>query len=386
MKKLAADVWTGLRTGPARAGLAFSSLALGLFAVTILLSTLDALRRQSRDLVEAFGAGSFVLVRSASAPEEDAAWNRRQAEFFQENLGAAALVSGVKWLSPPAGADFAVATTDGQLARARGWRLVEGRALDDGDVRQGSRHAMASATLCRQNRWRTGDIILLGNEPFRLVGCFDAGGDPALGVAKEAVFIPYTADALEKGGETALSRVDALLFRAGKGTSPEVLKRRVSALLKQPGLGLEGVDWITPESLLQGIRRWQRAIGWTAGAGGALGLLLGAVTLAGMLLTGVRERVPEIGLRRALGARRSEIAGLFVAESLALTGAAAAAGMCAAEVALRGLGGRFPLPFHFGAGTRLLPLALAVAIALLCSIGPAWMAARLPPAEALRNE
>jgi ABC-type antimicrobial peptide transport system permease subunit len=40
-----------------------------------------------------------------------------------------------------------------------------------------------------------------------------------------------------------------------------------------------------------------------------------------MLLTGVRERVAEIGLRRALGARRSEIAGLFVAEALALTGA-----------------------------------------------------------------
>ena len=68
MKKLAADIWIGVRTGPARAGLAFVSLALGLFAVTILLSTLDALRRQSRDLVRTFGAGAFVLVRSASAP------------------------------------------------------------------------------------------------------------------------------------------------------------------------------------------------------------------------------------------------------------------------------------------------------------------------------
>lgn len=385
MKKLAADVWTGLRTGPARAGLAFSSLALGLFAVTILLSTLEALRRQSRDLVEAFGAGSFMLVRSASAPEP-AAWTRRQADFLRENLGSEAAVSGVKWLPPMAGVDFAMATTDGHLARTRGWRFTAGRALDELDVRQASRHAMASAGLCRRNRWRTGDLLPLGNELFRLVGCFDAGGDPALGAAQDAVFIPYTADALDMRGEEASVRVDALLFRAGEGTSPEALKRRVAALLEQPGLGTEGIEWITPESLLQGIRRWQRAIGWTAGAGGALGLLLGAVTLAGMLLTGVRERVPEIGLRRALGARQSEIAGLFVAESLALTGAAAAAGMLVAEGALRWLGGRFPLPFHFGAGVRLLPLALAGVIALGCSLGPAWMAARLPPAEALRNE
>lgn len=385
MKKLASDVWTGLRTGPARAGLAFSSLALGLFAVTILLSTLEALRKQSRDLVEAFGAGSFVLVRSASAPEP-ASWTRRQADFLRENLGTEAVVSAVKWLPPMAGVDFAVATADGHLARARSWRFTEGRALDEEDVRQGSRHAVASAGLCRQNRWRTGDIVRLGNEPFRLVGRFDAGGDPALGAAQNAVFIPYTADALEMRGEDTQGRVDALLFRAGEGTSPEGLKRRVAALLEQPGLGSKGIEWITPESLLAGIRRWQRAIGWTAGAGGALGLLLGAVTLAGMLLTGVRERIPEIGLRRALGARRSEIAGLFVAESLVLTGAAAVAGMLAAEGVLRWLGGRFPLPFHFGAGVRLLPLALAFVIALGCSMGPAWMAARLPPAEALRNE
>jgi hypothetical protein len=48
MNKFTSDLWTGLRTGPARAGLAFSSLALGLFAVTILLATFAALQRQAR--------------------------------------------------------------------------------------------------------------------------------------------------------------------------------------------------------------------------------------------------------------------------------------------------------------------------------------------------
>ena len=381
MKKLAADLWVGLRTGPARAGLAFFSLALGLFAVTILLSTLEALRQQARELVDSFGAGSFVLTRSA-----EPAWNRRQVEFFRENLGADAWVSGVKSLPSVAGSAVAAATADAGLARARGWRFVEGRALDERDILQGARHAMALAGLCRKNRWRVGEPILLGPEPYRLVGCFESGGDSVPGLSPETVFIPYTADALEMGNAEALVRVDALLFRARAGVSPESLQRRTAALLRQPGLDAEGVEWTTPETLLRGVRRWQRAIAWTAGSGGALGLLLGAVTLAGMLLTGVRERIPEIGLRRALGARRREIALLFVAESLALTGVAAVAGLLAAEGALRALGGRFPLPFHFGAETRILPLALALGLALLCSIGPAWMAARLPPAEALRNE
>ena len=381
MKRLAADLWAGLRTGPARAGLAFFSLALGLFAVTILLSTLEALRRQASELVDSFGAGAFVLTRSTASE-----WNRRQVDYFRANLGAEAWVSGVKSLPPAAGSDVAAATADADLAPARGWRFVEGRALDEADVLQGARHAVAPAGLCRKNHWKVGDLVLLGPEPYRLVGCFESGGDTVPGLAPETVFIPYTADALETGNAEALVRVDALLFRARAGISPEALQRRTAALLQQPGLGAEGVEWTTPETLLRGVRRWQRAIAWTAGSGGALGLLLGAVTLAGMLLTGVRERIPEIGLRRALGARRREIAMLFVAEALALTGAAAVAGLLAAEGALRALGGRFPLPFHFGAETRILPLALALGIALLCSIGPAWMAARLPPAEALRNE
>ncbi|MGD9612761.1 MAG: ABC transporter permease [Kiritimatiellia bacterium] len=381
MRKFAADLWAGLRTGPARAGLAFFSLALGLFAVTVLLATLEALRGQARELVDSFGAGSVALTRPA-----EPRWNRRQVEFFRANLGAEAWVSGVKTLPAVPGADFAVAAADAELAAARGWRMESGRALDELDVRQGARHAVAPAALCRARGWRTGATIAIGPEPYRLVGAYAAAGESVPGLAPETVFIPHAADALETESAAARTRVDVLLFRARPGTAPETLRRRIAALLAQPGIGAEGVEWTTPETLLRGVRRWQRAIGWTAGAGGALGLLLGAVTLAGMLLTGVRERVAEIGLRRALGARRREIAGLFVAEALALTGAAALAGLLAAEAALRLLGGRFPLPFEFGLQTRLLPLALAAGLALCCSAGPAWMAARLPPAEALRNE
>ena len=385
MKKFSADLWMGLRTGPARAALAFCSLALGLFAVTVLLSTLDALQRQAQDLVDSFGAGSFVLLHSAGAPPE-AAWNRSQVDYLRENLSPEARVSGVKILPSSAGSDFSVVTTDADWARARGWRFAEGRALDELDVRRGARVAVASAEHCRKNRWAVGDGVLLGHELFQLVGVFEFSGSSAGAIPENAVYIPYSADVLETGDGAALGRVDALLFCAREGRSPEALRRRVEALLNQPGMGLDGVEWVTPESLLQGIRSWQRAIAWTAGVGGGLGLLLGAVTLAGMLLTGVRERIPEIGLRRALGAKRGEIAGLFVAESLALTLAAALMGTVAAEGVLRWLGGRFPLPFHFGASTRFLPFLLACGLALLCSIGPAWMAARLPPAEALRNE
>lgn len=384
MNKTAADLWTGLRTGPARSVLALASLTVGFFAVAILLSTLDALRRQARELVQSFGAGAFVLLQTDAAPEPG--WNRRHVEFLRAYLADGALVSGLKTLPAPAGAEWTVIATDAEWAHARGWRFVAGRALDEWDVRQGARVAMASVELCRRNRWRAGDLIMLGHEPFRLVGCFESAGLPIAALPDNAVFIPHTADMLENRDENALRRVEAILFRAAAETAPEDLRQRVATLMSQPGFGPDGIEWVTPESLLQGIRRWQRAIAWTAGSGGGLGLLLGGVTLAGLLLTGVRERIPEIGLRRALGARRRDVAALFVAEALVLTGLSALAGMAAAEATLRVLGERFPLPFHFGLAARLLPFALGGVVGVLCSIGPAWRAARLPPAEALRND
>ena len=373
-----------MRTGPARAGLSFLSLMLGLFSVTLLLSTLDGLRRESRELVRQFGAGAFVLVKSRVG--DGSRWKRTDVDLFRQNLEETAWVSGIRTVTLPPGGDMMVVATDSFLAKARDWHIVEGRAIDFLDVRHGFRHVVIPAPLARENQWRTGQIILLGREPYRVAGVYDSGEGGVPTVPAQAVFIPYTADRLEANEEEALRRVDAILFNARTGMTPEALQRRVRALLSQPEMGEVGVEWITLDSLLAGIRRWQRAIVWTAGSGGALSLVLGAVTLAGMLLTGVRERIPEIGLRRALGARRSEVAGLFVAEALLLSGVAAVAGTLAAEVFLRCWAGRFPLPFHLGWGTRLVPLGMAWGIGLLCSAGPAWFAARMPPAEALRND
>lgn len=385
MRAFWADVWTGWRTGPARTALAFFSLALGLYAVAILLSTLDALQRQAEDLVRQFGAGAFVLIRPED-PEQAPSWSRDEVRNLRLALGPTARVSGLKTLPPDAADGLTVVAADEELARARDWAFVAGRGLDARDIRDGSRHAVASQDLCARHGWVSGQIILLGREPFRLIGCFAGGELPLPALTDQAVFVPHTADVLEADGEEDLRRVDAIVFRADAQTSPEHLRRRVAALLSQPEAPLSGAEWITPESLLAGIRRWQQAIAWTAGSGGVLSLLLGAAMLAGMLLTGVRERIPEIGLRRALGARRREVAGLFVTEAILLTLAAALAGMAGAEITLRGLGERFPLPFHFSWAVRLWPLALAMVIALACSLAPAWLAARLPPAEALRNE
>jgi putative ABC transport system permease protein len=99
----------------------------------------------------------------------------------------------------------------------------------------------------------------------------------------------------------------------------------------------------------------------------------------------VLDRIPEIGLRMAIGARRRDIAWLFIFEaagSSALGGALGAAlawlGVAAARAALG-------WPMAVDAEVLALPLAIAVVLGVGCSVGPAIRAAHLMPLEALNR-
>jgi putative ABC transport system permease protein len=115
-------------------------------------------------------------------------------------------------------------------------------------------------------------------------------------------------------------------------------------------------------------------------------LALGGTTLMSLMLANVRDRIPEIGLRRSLGAMPSDIAMLFVAEGCLVTAGASAAGIAAAG-AVAALGaGAFPAPVTLGGTAVLIPALASVGLGAIFSWWPARMAARLPPAEALRND
>ena len=119
----------------------------------------------------------------------------------------------------------------------------------------------------------------------------------------------------------------------------------------------------------------------------SIGLLVGGIGVMNIMLVSVTERTREIGVRKAIGARRSDIIAQFLTEAVVLTGLGGLAGMLFGWIVSRASHYAFPsLPTMVPLWAAGLGIVVSVGIGLFFGIWPASKAARLDPVEALRYE
>ncbi len=373
------DLAEGLTLRPGRMLLVLGALAAGFAALTLLLSALSGLRAAARTLRTELGAEVVAIVPAGERASGGGLLTEAHLRCLSRNFPAWSM-AGVRRFTPApggAGTKLAALAASPALAELRGWRPVDGRLLDGADELNGARCAVVSAAACARNGWRPGAAITVGGQVFTLVGILPDDGAAADGGAEGLLVVPLAA------WPVADARLDMLLVRGPRG--PEQTAAAALALLRQPDLRVGALAATTPEMLLAGLRRLQRNVGLLAGGAAGFGLFLGAALLTTLLGASVRDRTLEIGLRRALGAGRGAIAALFVAEACLLTAAAADFGLLLALPAARLLSQFGPVPFAVTPAVwLLLPLA-GLVLGALAAWSPARAAARLPPAETLRD-
>jgi putative ABC transport system permease protein len=118
----------------------------------------------------------------------------------------------------------------------------------------------------------------------------------------------------------------------------------------------------------------------------AISLLVGGIVIMNIMFVSVTERTREIGIRRALGARRHDVVMQFLAESVALAAAGGLIGVALGSTVAVILHAATPLPATIRPWSVLLGLVLASAVGLFFGIYPAARASKLVPVEALRHE
>jgi putative ABC transport system permease protein len=395
---LAVDVWDGLRTQPGRAGLSILAVAVGIAALTVLVAVLGGLRDKARRIAQELGVNVVgILPAGGSAPAAAGRLEERHAAILAANLPGGLVSTMRRYDVPTLGTEktLSVVATDPALIRIRGWRLQDGRFLDARDMERREWSAVVGRALAERWNWKVGNLIMLRNMPFRIVGIVEAGGgtletetgDPGLVLGERIVFVPKTVQPYWlTEWKTPEDRLDAIFLRMPEAMDYGRALSTARRLLDQPDASAKRVSWVTPETLTRSVRRLEKTISLTVGSIAVLCLVLGGTTLMSLMVSNVRDRITEIGLRRALGATQKDVAALFVLESAVLTATAALIGVLAAHALL--ILGRtaLPVPIRPGLSSILVPLIAAVVLGIAFSYWPARMAARIAPAEALRAE
>jgi putative ABC transport system permease protein len=143
----------------------------------------------------------------------------------------------------------------------------------------------------------------------------------------------------------------------------------------------------TPDQIIQQFDRITGLIGLVAIAISGLGLLVGGIGVMNIMLMSVTERTREIGVRKALGARRRDIIGQFLVEAMTLTGVGGVMGITIAVLITLLLGALVPaLPSKVPAWALMAGFSMSVGVGVFFGVWPAVKAARLDPVEALRYE
>ena len=392
-----------------RTGLTLLGLIFGVGAIVAMQAVGEGSRREALRLVQ--GLGLTNLIVEAQTADAESMRERRERSLgltLTDARAALAVTPGAARFAAEkqvkthavysdAGAGDAQASgvTPGYFELAS-LRVSQGRALEEADE-----ESMASVAVLGHQAARTlfpdgdavGRAVKVNHAWFEVVGVLadrDLSADQfqgvQLGIESNRVFVPLASARARFRYQPLEDEIDRFWLRLAQAEQVAPAAKVVAAVLQQRHAGVDDYKLVVPAQLFRQHQQTQRIFRVVMAAIAAVSLLVGGIGIMNIMLANVLERKREIGLLRALGARRGDIVAQFLREASVICGLGAMFGLL--------FGGLLAYLIAALAGWQVawapVPILLATvtcaAVGLAFGVYPAKQAAALDPIAALRTE
>jgi len=395
-----------------RSGLTILGIVVGITTVITVSSLLTGINNNVVEFFKEFGPNSIFVSRVSGDPSGGGARPKELKRKYIKPEYAEYLRSTVRSISDTAISLYPRAPS-GQVITAKvpGYEsdnlnlmgatpnlydispreFREGRLFNFAEARSGMRVAVLGASLA-DALFPSGNVagrtMIMDGVEFQILGVFAPakGGFFGENGLDRQVVIPL---------QTARLRYPAsqnffITARAVDGKRDDAFEEKRSSLRKlrhTPVNADDDFSITTPDAIIQNFQKVTGMILLISIAISAVGLLVGGIGVMNIMLVSVTERTREIGVRKAVGARRQDIVAQFLTEAVTLTGAGGLIGITFSALVVLLMSTIFPsLHAEVPSWAVAAGLITSVGVGVFFGVWPAVMASRLDPVEALRYE
>ncbi|MHC5404139.1 ABC transporter permease [Listeria monocytogenes] len=392
--------WKQLKASKLRSFLTMLGIIIGVASVILLVSLGNGVTQEVDDQMGDLGSNLITVVNSSVNPND---------KYTYDEVMKYQNIDGVKSVSPElsgqvnATFDYKsssnkVIGTNDQYKAARSLEMKEGRFLLPIDTEYGQKVAVIGSTVASDLFGfgdPIGETIRLNGMPYKVVGVLKEKGASMMGSSDDQIFIPIssaqrllkdtnvrTIYVETKSAEDVDFVVNTLESRlAIKFGDEKEQEKNASSAQMGPSYQV-----INQQEILNAFNTISTTLTTALGAIAAISLVVGGIGIINIMLVSVSERTREIGIRKALGAKKRAILLQFLIESIVISVCGGVIGIIIGVSGALIFGSVAGISSGITAGTIIFSFVFSLCIGVIFGIAPANKASKLRPIDALRSE